>query len=75
MLIVYMLKNLGYGANNLGDVNASKGAKYGHGLFILHTVQSVQRKKQKLLRKNDKTFLQILYCALCAVRPNTALIN
>jgi hypothetical protein len=44
-----MLNYVGYGANNTGDVNDSKGAKYGHGIFILHTVQSEQRKKQKLI--------------------------
>jgi hypothetical protein len=39
-----MLKNLGYGAKNAGDVNARKGTKYGHDLFILHMYSAVLAK-------------------------------
>jgi hypothetical protein len=44
MFILYMVNYLGYGANNLGDVNVRKRTKYGYDLFILHMYSAVLAK-------------------------------
>jgi hypothetical protein len=72
MLIIYMSNYLGYDTNNLGDVNNSKGVKYGHGLYILQTaVPATFEAKANMnyfssSKKRQNIFTNTILCTVCS---------